>query len=98
GLRIAVLDQPFGRGSEIIEDILLVFLHPGAVPFFSELSAAAQVGQRKNATMLSDYHRIGAKLRCLADQESSIAIKKRRPFAIELQALLVNQEHGNTRF
>lgn len=37
------LDQPFRRGDEIIEDVLLVLEHPRLMPRLAEFAAASQL-------------------------------------------------------
>ena len=46
-------DQELGGGDEVIKNILFFVQHAGAVPFFAELGAAAQVGDRENSAMSS---------------------------------------------
>ena len=41
-----------GRGDHVVEDVLLLVQHAGAVPVFAELGAAAQVGDGEDAAVL----------------------------------------------
>ena len=45
-------DQPLGGGVEVVEDVLLVAAHAGAVPLLALLAAAAQVGDGVDAAGL----------------------------------------------
>src|ERR1044072_9878211 len=38
GLRITLCNEPFARGDEVIEDVLLIGAHAGTMPFFAKLS------------------------------------------------------------
>ncbi len=50
---VLIGDQPFCRGNKVIEDILLLQLHPRLVPLFAILTAAAYVGRGVNHALLS---------------------------------------------
>ena len=45
-------DQLLGGGDEVVEDVLLLVEHAGAVPVLAELAAAAQVGHGEDAAVL----------------------------------------------
>ena len=50
----ALLDQPLGRGDEVVEDVLLLAEHAGLVPVLAVLAAAAQVRDRVDAAALQE--------------------------------------------
>ena len=41
---VLVVDQPFGRGDEVVEDVLLLAEHSGLVPVLAVFAAAAEIG------------------------------------------------------
>ena len=49
-------DEVFGGGVEVVEDVLLAVEHAGLMPCLAILTAAAQVGDRVDATELEPGH------------------------------------------
>ena len=65
------------------------------MPLLAELAAAAQIGQRENAAMLREDHRVRTESRSFVDQKTAVAVEQRRPIAVELEAFFENQKHGD---
>src|ERR1700690_4299613 len=65
------------------------------MPLFAVLSAAAQVGLGVDASHFKpDYIRHGEGW-CERDVESAVGVEQRGILSVELDALLVSQEHGH---
>ena len=94
---IFLRDQKFCRGNEVVKHILLFVEHAGAVPVFSELSAATQIGDSIHATMLQPQKSARSKCRCHAHVESAVAGQHGWIVAVEFQSFLVEHEHGDAR-
>src|SRR5579863_5480542 len=94
-LGVLVGNQPLGRGNEVIENTLLSVPHARLVPFFSELAPAAQVGQREDAAVLRPHNGLGGETGSHTDVEATVTSHQARIRAVELEPLLVHQEHRN---
>src|SRR5260370_3698537 len=51
-ISVLLRDQVLARGDEIVKDVLLFIYHSAAVPIFTVLGAAAQIGQCVHASVL----------------------------------------------
>src|SRR5215472_1628502 len=91
---IFLADQKFRRGDEVVKDVLLLIEHAGPVPVFTKLRPAAQICHRKHPVVLKPDVAVSQKIWSQANIEAAIAGQKRRVAAIELQAFLVEDEHG----
>ena len=81
-VRIFFGDQMFGRGNHVVKHVLFLVEHPGAVPVFAELRAAAQIRHSINSAMLHPQISGAAELRRQADVEPAIGREQRRIFAV----------------
>src|SRR5579862_1407746 len=74
-LFISVLfgNEIFGGRNEVVENVLLLVQHSSAMPVFPELGPTAQVGNREYATVFEPYETIPAKIRHIADVESTVS-------------------------
>src|SRR5262249_33457601 len=95
--RIFIGDQPFGGGDEIVKHVLLLRLCPGQVPLLTVFGPASQIGRRVNSAHPHPDQIRNRKRRRQRNAEAAIAVKQRRILAVELQALLVRDEHRHTR-
>ncbi len=73
---VLVGDQPFGSGDEIVENILLVELAAGVVPFFAVLATTAEVGGGKDEALFEKGENEGAKFWSDGDVESAVSVEK----------------------
>src|SRR5205807_607391 len=85
--RIPGVDEMFGSGDEIIEDVLLVLEHAGAVPRFAVLAAAAEVRKREHAAVLEEWDVARIECGSAADVESAIAAEQHAAFAVDREVL-----------
>src|ERR1044072_4131935 len=58
GLRITLCNEPFARGDEVIEDVLLIGAHAGTMPFFAKLSSPSPVGPRADCAALGEWNHV----------------------------------------
>ena len=97
GARVALGDQPFGGGDEVVEDVLLVLLGAGEVPVAAVLPAAAQVRDRQHAAHLEPGEAGRGEAGGQGDVETAVAVEQRRVVAVLLDALAVGDEHRDAR-
>ena len=95
--RVAIGDQPFGGGDEVVEDVLLVVLLARLVPRLAVLAAAAQVGDGQDAARLQPDDLAGAERGRQGDVEAAVAVQVGRVLAVQRQALAVGQEQRDAR-
>ena len=95
GGSVLVLDEPFSRRDEIIEHVLLVLQATRIVPLGAILAATPEVGERVDTSHFKPREGLHAKAWRQRDVKPAIAIEQRGVLAIQLQALLVHQEHGD---
>src|SRR5215472_16862664 len=93
--RIFVGDQPFRRGGEIVEDILLFQLGASVVPLFAVLPAAAKICGSVDKALLEQRQAERIEPRRNGDVESTVSEEQRGIRAIELYPFFVNQKHRN---
>jgi hypothetical protein len=86
-----------GGAGEIIEHVLLVLAHAGAVPGLPVLAAAPQVGHGVHAAVLEPDGGQRREARRHVDVEAAIAVEQGRVAAVERDALLVHHEHRHAR-
>src|SRR5690606_34108502 len=89
--------EVFRRSDEVVEDVLLLLLHPGLMPFLAILPTAAQVGHGEHAALFQRDHAAGAEAGAQADIEAAVGVQERRVLAVLRKALAVYDEHGHTR-
>ena len=75
---VAFFLQILGRGEEVVEDILLLVQHAGAMPVFAELAAAAQVGHGEDAVAIEPGKQRLVELGRQADIEAAVSGEQRR--------------------
>ncbi len=90
-------DQIFAGSDEVVEDVLLFIKHAGAMPVFTELGTAAQIGDRVNATVLHPEIHAAVESRFQRDVETAIAGQQSRILAVLLDSLFVDDKHRNFR-
>ena len=93
----ALLDEPFGRGDEVVEDVLLAELRAGLMPLLAIFAAATNIGNRKHSAHFHPRHSTDTECRRDGNIESSITVKQNRIVAVELQTLFVRDKHRNLR-
>ena len=94
---VTVVDQPLGRGQEIVEDVLLVRLHPGLVPAASVLAAPAQIRHGVQSAALHPDQIADRKTRGQRNVEPAVAVQNGLPTARRTRAAAVRQEHRYSR-
>ncbi len=67
------------------------------MPLFAELAPSAQIRQGENTAMFGEDDRVRTEGRSFVDQKTTVTIKQRGPVAVQLEAFLINQKHGDTR-
>src|SRR5208282_3821085 len=82
---------------EVVKHILLLFQHAGAMPVFSELGTAAQVGDRVNATVLHPEKHAAAETWRQRDVKTAVAGEQRGILAVLLDSLLADDKHRDFR-
>src|SRR5437879_9408739 len=65
------------------------------MPVFTVLAGAAEISGRVDAAAFKPEMQPGGKCRSAADVESSVTVEHGGIIAVELRALLANDEHGN---
>ena len=95
--RVALFHEVIARGKEVVEHVLFVQEHACLVPGLPKLPSAAQVGHGVDATTLQERHVAGAETWRQADVESAVRIEQCGVGAVLLEALLVDDEHWDTR-
>ena len=93
--RVSFRDQVFACGDEVVEDVLLLEQHAALVPFLTELAAAAQVGHGVDAALFEQDDVGGREARGQGDVEAAVRVEHGRALAVHLEALLVDDEHGD---
>src|SRR5579863_498136 len=88
-VRIFFRYQMFGGRDHVIEYILFLVEHAGAVPVFSKLGTAPQVGHSKDAAMLHPQVRSPAEGWREADIEAAVSGEQCGILAVLLQSFLV---------
>ena len=88
-------DEVLRRRDEIVEDVLLLVEHAGAVPGLAVLAAAAQVRQREHAAGVEEREVAGVVGGRAADVEPAVAAEQHRPLAVWTQAGAMDEEHRN---
>ena len=96
-IRDAVFDEPLGGGEEVVEDLLLVPEHPGAVPLLPVLSAAAKRRYGIDAAGLRPDRGLGPEGRGEAHIETAVAVEQRRRFAVRLDIAPPQERHRRPR-
>ncbi len=91
------LDEIFGGGDEVVEDVLLLLQHPGLVPSVAVFTASPQIRHRVDAVVFEQDKVGDIKIGGGAGVEPAVGIEKRGPFSVELEALLVDDEHRDLR-
>ena len=91
--RPAALDERLGGRVEIVEDVLLVPEHPGAVPSLAVLATAAQIRQRVEAACLDPRRRSRGVQRCARHVEATVAGQERGHVAGRHDVAPAYQEH-----
>ncbi len=91
---VAVGDEEFGRGDEVVEDVLLVLAGAGLVPPFAELAAAAEGGLGEDAAELHPEDAGGGELGHERDAEAAVAVEQGGVGAVEREVAAVGDEHG----
>src|SRR5581483_561833 len=94
GVGVTIRDQPLGGAEEVVEDILLIGLHAGAVPLLAELATTAEIGHGKHPTVLCPQHSGGAELRSVTYVETAVRSHQGGIRPVQLETFLVEQEHG----
>ena len=77
-------NQVFGGGDEIVEYILFFLQHAGLMPVFSELGAAAKVGDRKDASVFEPNVASADKARGQANVKTAVSGQQRGVVTIQL--------------
>src|SRR6185295_993573 len=95
--RVTFIYQPFARGDEIIKDVLSIFAHAGAMPFFAEFSAASRVDDGVDSSALQERDHMRRKRRQQTDAKAAISMNHRRIVAVARDPSLMNQEHRYAR-
>ena len=98
GRGVALLDEVFGTGDEVLPGVRLVELLPREMPALTQFATAAHMRNRVDAAAFEPRDRRGAEADRLADAVRAVGVKQRRVRAVELDALLVNdrQRHHHT--
>src|SRR5688500_15209142 len=55
GAGVSLADKELGGRDEVVEHVLLLVEHPGAMPFLAVLAAAAQVREREDAAAVEEW-------------------------------------------
>ena len=97
GVGVLLADQVLGSRDEIVEDILLLELGAGLVPFLAVFTAAAQVGDGVGAAHLQPRLNRGAESRRQRDVEAAVAVQHHRLVAVARRILAADDEHGHAR-
>ena len=92
GRRHPLCDEPARRGDEVVEHVLLVAEHAGAVPALAVLAAAAQDRQRVGPTALEKGDRRGGPGGQHVDVEAAVAGEQGRVGAIAQQPLAMREK------
>src|SRR5207245_11098215 len=82
---------------EVVEDVLLLGEVSGAVPFFTELAAAAEVGDGVDTALFQPHPADEVEPRHLAAAVAAVAIKDGRVLAVELGSFFANDVECDTR-
>ena len=77
--RPALGDQVLAGGGEVVEHVLLVLAHAGAVPLLAVLGPAAQVGHRPHPAGGDPGQRLRGVAGGQRDVEPAVAVEHRRP-------------------
>ena len=91
--REAGVDQPVGGGDEVVEGLLLVLAHAGAVPGLALLGAAADVGDGVDAAVVAHRHDRRAVGRAHRDAEAAVAGEDARRVRATAWSRRPDQEH-----
>ena len=94
---VLVTDQILRRGNEVVKNVLLLQLGSCFVPLLAILAAAAHVCRCINEPLLKQSQPQRTKAGRIVNVETAVAVKHRRVVAVELQALLVHDEHWDAR-
>ena len=97
GRGVFLPDEVFGRGDEVVEDVLFIEKHPGFVPGFAVLAAAPEVGKGINAAVLEQDDPGRAEAGKLAYVESAVAGQQDRIPAVLFESFPKDEEHRDPR-
>ncbi len=89
GRGVALCNQVFRRGDEIIEDILLVQLRPGTMPGFPVFAPPADVGDGKYTAQFHPGQARQRKAGGLADVKAPVPVEQGGVVPIQHEALAV---------
>ena len=92
GGREFLLNEIFGGGDEVIENVLFLQSHAGFVPLFAVLVSAPQVGDGVNSAFFHPCQPTDAKARRQRNREAAVTIQDSRIFAVTFQPFFVNQK------
>ena len=92
---VLLTDEVLAGRNEIIKHILLVHQPAGIVPFFSVLTAAAQIGLSKHAAVFQPNNAGSAERGSQADTKSSISTQPCWIFSVQFNAFFVHNKHGD---
>ncbi len=92
---VLLVDEPLGRGDKVVEDVLLLELHPLLVPLFAVFATATDIRRRVNEALLENREAGGAERRRLHDVEATVRIKERGIVPVELEPLAMDEKHWN---
>src|SRR5205823_6855268 len=94
---VLLADEVLPGADEVVEHVLLLLEHPGAMPRLAELAAAAKVRERVDAPLLGPDDGARGELRERAGVESAVAGQVRRSAPVARRPLLVHDEHRHLR-
>ena len=72
---VALTDEVFARGDEVVKDVLLLQQHAGLVPVLAELATAAQVGHGVDAALLEQDDVGRGEARGQRDVEAAVSVE-----------------------
>ena len=85
--------QVFGRGDEVIENVLFLVQHAGTVPVLAKFRTSPKIGNSKNSAVLQPDKPAPLEIRREAEVEPPIRGQQRRVLAVERHSLFVKHEH-----
>ncbi len=94
---VFVIDQVTGARGEIVEDVLFVCEHPGAMPGLAVFGAAAQVGHRDDEPAIEQRPAVQRIVRRDVDVVAAVSGEQRRILAVQLGALAADDAQRDAR-
>src|ERR1039458_7826097 len=90
-------DEILAGSDEVVKYVLLLLQHAGAMPIFTELGPAAQVGNRENAAVLHPEISAAVETWRLRDVKTAVAGQQGWVLAVLLYSLFADDKHRDLR-